>query len=551
MKKITLFLFSLIIVLALCCGLYVKADSTITLTDGAQVRTEGEFQGLRFAASVDTLEGTTEHGFFVALGEHSLSDMTTAIEADSKTVGTNKLVKRATTGEDLEFAVTIYDIGSSYYTSGITAVAYVYDGSAYTFSSIKVTRNIADVARNAYNQTETPADLIATVAEATRVKVTHSDSSVEYFADTNEVTLAAGDTLELTRGDYTNALTVDVANVTINGLQKDVSTGKATTSRGLESNLSATVTVSANGLTLNGLKFSGTNVLALSGSVSNLTFTNNMCNWTGNYGIKDSGEFASLHHSNLVFSNNTFYGTNASYQRAFYVQGFIDDVSITNCLLKDKLSSINTSEYAIRFDRIEDEGELLIKGNDFRYYGANYLIDLCYAHSESSNRVNVTIEDNTMSSGSSTFLQGNGIRVYYLKTGATVSILHNTKFATSAYYNAILLTDGNAANSTGGQQPTINIKFNKFYATNDVEKVAKPAERNDVANNYTRIGLGVDAGTVINLDANYFSNSTSKYAYTSPTSASAASNTNSTSLTTNKVAAHTDADTAYEAYLAG
>ena len=109
MKKVTLFLFTLLVGLLVIGGFNVKASSVVTLTDGAQVRTSGEYQGLRFQASVDTLEGTTEHGFFIALGEHSLTDMTTAIEAESATVGANKLVKKATTGADLQFAVVISD----------------------------------------------------------------------------------------------------------------------------------------------------------------------------------------------------------------------------------------------------------------------------------------------------------------------------------------------------------------------------------------------------------------------------------------------------------
>ena len=151
MKKITLFLFTLLVGLLVLGSFNVKASSTITLTNGAQVRTAGEFQGLRFAASVDTLEGSTDHGFFLALGEHSLSDMTTAINAEAATVGANKLVKKSTTGEDLEFAVTVYDITNTYYTTGITAVAYVYNGSTYTLSDIKVTRSIAEVAMAALN----------------------------------------------------------------------------------------------------------------------------------------------------------------------------------------------------------------------------------------------------------------------------------------------------------------------------------------------------------------------------------------------------------------
>lgn len=555
MKKFILFVFTLVIGFVVFCGLYVKADpASLTMIDGAQIRTSGEFQGLRFAAEASSLEGVDEHGFYLAAGEHSLSDMRSAIETNSATVGTNKLVKRSATGEDLEFAVTVYGMDEvSEYAQLITAVAYLKTGDSFTFDKA-VTRNIAEKAREDYNSIADPATIISTVAMATRVKVTHSDTSVDYYGDTNEVTLTAGDTFDLARGEYTNSLTIDKNDVTVNGVQKNVSTGKSTSARDFETTLTKTLTINdgVDGVNINGLKFTGTNVLNLNGSVSNLTFVNNMCNWSGNYAIKDTAaDYSIVSHDTLTFSNNTFYGTNDSYQRAFYVQSNINGVEIINNLLKDKLTSINTSEYAIKFDRIGNGGSLLIKDNDFRYYGANYLIDLCYAHSESSNTVNVTIENNTMSSSSSTFLQGNGIRVYYLKTGSTVSILHNIRFATSAYYNAILLTDGTAANSTGGQKPTINIKFNKFYATNDVEEVAKPEKRNEVGSKYIRIGLGVDTDAAINLDSNYFANSTSRYAYTSPTSASASTNTNQIVLTTNKVDTNGDADTAYEAYLAG
>ena len=109
MKKFVLFLFTLVIGFAVFCGLYVKADpSPLTMTDGAQIRTSGEFQGLRFEAAASSLEGVDEHGFYLAAGEHTLDAMRTAIEAGEATVGGNKLVKKSATGEALEFAVTVY-----------------------------------------------------------------------------------------------------------------------------------------------------------------------------------------------------------------------------------------------------------------------------------------------------------------------------------------------------------------------------------------------------------------------------------------------------------
>lgn len=162
MKKFILFVFSLIIGLAVFCGLNVKADSTITMTDGASVRTSGDYQGLRFLASVDTLEGSTEHGFFLAKGEHSLSDMRTAIEAGANKVGDDKLVKKTAEGSETSFAVTIYNIDNTNYVTDITAVAYVYNGTTYTLDKA-VVRNIAEAALKAKTNGET-GELLDTVA---------------------------------------------------------------------------------------------------------------------------------------------------------------------------------------------------------------------------------------------------------------------------------------------------------------------------------------------------------------------------------------------------
>ena len=217
MKKITLFIFSLIVSFVLFCGFFVKADVTLTMTDGAQIRTAGEFQGLRFQASASSLDGTDEHGFYLAAGEHSLSDMRTAIEASALTVGGSKLVKKSTTGEDLDFAVTVYGMdAASEYAQVITAVAYVKTGASFTFDKA-VTRNIAEKAREMYNASETPAEIVATVAAATKVKVTGSDSSVAYYADLDDVTFADGDTAELVRGTYSDAVTISADGVKVLG----------------------------------------------------------------------------------------------------------------------------------------------------------------------------------------------------------------------------------------------------------------------------------------------------------------------------------------------
>lgn len=163
MKKFILFLFTLVIGLAVFCGIKTKATGiALSMEDGAQVRTEGLYQGLRFEAEVDTLEGSAAHGFYLAIGEHTLTAMRTAIEGGATLVEGNKLVNVPATGEDKKFAVTIYGIGSDYYLEDITAVAYVKVGDDYTLD-VAVTRNIAEVALNALNENET-GEILTNVA---------------------------------------------------------------------------------------------------------------------------------------------------------------------------------------------------------------------------------------------------------------------------------------------------------------------------------------------------------------------------------------------------
>lgn len=163
MKKFILFLFALVMGLAVFCGIKTKATGiTLEMEDGAQVRTEGLYQGLRFEAEVDTLEGSAAHGFYLAIGEHTLTAMRTAIEGGATLVEGNKLVNVPATGEDKKFAVTIYGIGSDYYLEDITAIAYVKVGDDYTLD-VAVTRNIAEVALNALNENET-GEILTNVA---------------------------------------------------------------------------------------------------------------------------------------------------------------------------------------------------------------------------------------------------------------------------------------------------------------------------------------------------------------------------------------------------
>ena len=152
MKKVlSVLLVCLSLLFLLFLGVDAKALEAPSMVPGASIRTTGEHQGLKFSASVTSLEGVTEHGFFIAKGEHSAEDIATAVNSSQTQVGGNKLVKKEVTGSDLTFHVVIYNIPAGSYGQDITALAYVYAGGSYTFASTAQTRNINEIAAEAVN----------------------------------------------------------------------------------------------------------------------------------------------------------------------------------------------------------------------------------------------------------------------------------------------------------------------------------------------------------------------------------------------------------------
>lgn len=149
-NKLLLLLF-IVMSLFFIAQIKVHAAQTISMVDGAQIRTTGEKQGLRFlATAAEEFPEGSEHGYFVAKGEHSIEDLKTAIESGADRIAGNKLVKKVIDGDDLNFNLVIYNIPANAYKQDITAVAYIKVGDVYTFPSLAVTRNIAEVAVAAY-----------------------------------------------------------------------------------------------------------------------------------------------------------------------------------------------------------------------------------------------------------------------------------------------------------------------------------------------------------------------------------------------------------------
>ena len=451
MKKFVLFLFTLVIGFAVFCGLYVKADpSPLTMTDGAQIRTSGEFQGLRFEAAASSLEGVDEHGFYLAAGEHTLDAMRTAIEAGEATVGGNKLVKKSATGEALEFAVTVYGMDDvSEYAQLITVVAYLKAGGTFTLDKA-VTRNIANIAREDYNKTADPAEIISTVAEATRVKVTHSDSSVEYFGDTSEVTLAAGDTLDLTRGDYSNAFTINQNNVTLNGpflnVGLDESGVRENDSIKGESTFSNRIQIAAdvNDVIINGIKVDADYGIQLNdGDITGVKIKYCHISNTGYMGIRTITGASSGTYLDVEISSNYIYGHNESK----YVVGINFARPVGNISICDnKISSSKaqnkefvSTECAINLAQVIDGKYIEIKDNKITYRRAENLISIGTSMSANSYKAYINIENNQLSDSNNTLLAGNGVLVTSVTAKSSITYNHNYNSYMSPYFNTLVI----------------------------------------------------------------------------------------------------------------
>lgn len=557
MKKIGLFLFGFIIIFSLYCGINIKADViSIDLIDGARIRTEG-VQGLRFEASINNTEGVSEYGFYVAKGYHSYGDFTNAIRDGEDNVSGNKLVHR--TSNQQSFALTIYDIDDNNLGTTITVVAYYKISTTFYFSSICTSRNIAEIARTKFASDES-IDFVNDIVSKTKVKVTNSDESVKYYSDLDKFDLSNGDMIELVKGSY-SPISINKDDVCIYGVQKGIS---AQDERLKESIINGAINVasSTTGLVIDGVKFaSSDNVLTLNGNSNNICFVNNICEFEGNDGIKDTN--ASSIQKNILIKNNLFNGSNNTYQKSINILGYISGtVDISLNLFKDNLTSFNEDDYAIRISKMKDSSYLRIKDNEFNCYGANCLIDLCEGMGSDgdiveNNTINIEIDNNKMSESSAKPIQGNGIRAVYLSSNATVSITHNYNFRASAYFNHILLSTGLGANSTTLEYPNVEITYNECYVDplpgNVGNLVPKPASRvNNPTKAYIRVGLGVPAESNsyhVDVSKNYFDGETSRYAYESVNSQTWDKNTNQVVLGTGKFNDLDACDAGYDRYV--
>ena len=536
MKKIVLNLF---ICLPLICLLFVigvkaHAETGLAINSGASMRTAAEHQGLRFSASVSSLDGITEHGFYVIKGKHTKSEITSAIAASESTISGDKLLKKIVDGTDLDFHLVIYNIDSlSRYAQPITVLAYTYDGSSYEYTSV-VTKNLADVARAEYNNNTTPADLVTTVAEAAKVKVTHDGGAVNYFGTlaAASAAFAEGDTVELVKGTYIDELTISVNDFSLKGACANVglnSSGvRSDEIEETELTNPIKITNGVENVEINGLFFSGDSSMILEDAQTNIEFTYNKCTFTSN-GIKDSrtgDKWAPVIHEQILIKNNYFHGGTATDQKDIYFQGYSNGVVIENNQFGDDLTTGQANVYCVKCNYITIGSEFVIKSNNFLTLNCNYVIDLGYSHSEKSKKGNIIIEDNYFSSGTSTPIKRNGIRICNLADVAKVKIIRNRRFVVNNYYNAIFLSSAKTATSNAAS-PDILIAYNLCYSN---AMKTKPTDRTALEGdelNAFKVVLGINTTSNVIFDMNYISSSKcfSTHGYDSNTQADASAST--------------------------
>ena len=517
MKKVLLGLFLCLslICLASLSGVKLHAETGLAINSGASMRTAGDHQGLKFSASVTSLAGVEEHGFYIAKGVHTKDDITTALGSlDPTIVDGDKLLKKVVDGEDLDFHLVVFNMDSLLrYSQLITVLAYTYDGSSYTYTNA-VTKNLADVARAEYNANATPADLVTTVAEAAKVKITKSDSSVNYYGTlaSASAAFADGDTVELVKGTYDDELTITVGSLTIYGANKDkefTSAMDGTRTDGVEETIltnAITVQNGVSGFEINGVEFTGAKAMILKDSQSVINFEYNYCNYTGDNAIVDaktSGDYKDIAHTSINISNNFFSGKNSSSLRDIYFQGYVaNSITINNNKFKDTLSSGQANAYAIKLNYFENDTVVHICNNTFYKYCCNWVIDLGFSHSDGKNGGFFIIENNTFSESTSVALKRNGIRLSKLSDSATVIITHNRRLVFYPYYNAMLISSTSSANGNSGA-PTVCLAFNLGYkkTLGSIPSGRDELTGDDLSN--VRIGLGIKTTSKVYIENNY------------------------------------------------
>lgn len=143
MKKIILGLLVFVAGIFLTCNfIKVKAAATVTLTEGASIRTDSH-AGMKFQATVsEAVEGAS---YGMVFGKGVVADLTVE-STGAVTAEVDSL------DENMQYRVTMVNFPESAYAQDVTVRAYIRVGEEYTYSENIVTRNLAQLALNAKNR---------------------------------------------------------------------------------------------------------------------------------------------------------------------------------------------------------------------------------------------------------------------------------------------------------------------------------------------------------------------------------------------------------------
>ncbi len=507
----------------------VKATGTVSITQ-VYARNVAP-SGLMFEATTSVEATTQECHFVLAKGRHSADYMKNTsgthgaylLDNDcGEPNGENKF--RATIinydKDNLGEEVTDEDELIRRYGQIVTAIAYVIpdgEGENKVWSD-PVVINIADIARKNYNETDTPNEFITDIAELTRIKVTNG-TSVNYYKDFSDITLAENDTLEFVKGTYSDEIVINQNGVTVKGNNFGIN-GHASRTR--ETEFTNGVTISANNVTIDGIKNSGsTKMIKWTTTISNLTLNNIYSTATGetlNGGrttIIGSGNDIGV--TGLSLDGVYISCTGTAGRSGLVVYGTVSGLSVENCYFDNGAASYTNSE-AIRINKIS--GAVDIHDNTFIWSTSNFSV---FLGNTSNATTGISYKNNTLRGSAS----GNtaALALYRNPAGIDVEIVNNTfdYMDASASYQAIALANSNAADvfigyNSFGSHVAYNCSNNgsanvthwqNYYAaaqavaTSDVGLIADEA---DLAEKYSKstygtptlggaIGYELDGGT--------------------------------------------------------
>ena len=558
-KKLLLPILAFVAIVGVALGIYFAtnvnqayaADATTEslYIEGAQVRVIGDRPGLRFVGRVDWDDFNAEfvsaesYGMLLAFGEVDTADVTIGATVGGKPVKDFNIPFEEMVASDWTYRLTVYNIPEEYYGQPMTARMYAkLNNGTVVYGAEAETRNLADVSRTLYNITPddelaTPSDnLIKKVALACRVKVTDESGSAKYYTNFTYQNTSSnpklfelqsaptGSTLDLVRGTYNNKLYL-YEGMTVNGAYKDVainaSGARSTKSKVVgESIISQAVLQTRHNTVINGLKLTGDVGYYLRGSYGTATIQYCNITYTGKTGIteaavNDSGtQPVEQTHSNTIIDNCYFKSSQAGAADIALVSK-INNITVTNCTFDSVSTSLmydatNGSDYGIQIKVPSANSKVIIKDNTFKHKGAYHVI--CIGEGLSAKRVySADIINNELSTDTAVALGGHGIQLTYMATGSVANIIHNT-MTTSTYFNAVVVSSSNVATNSSDQDVTVNLKYNKFYWADG----PMPGFRTSTTNKYTRIAI-CSSKAAVDIQGNYFSNSTSTYAFTNMT----------------------------------